>query len=103
MNLSLYLLFTEPFDSKAPIRDNRAPRNNARQHTAAAVGPVRPCAIKRSTRPQASRCLAALETNCRPIAGKLGFAVGVVCNAAGFLLLTSGLLLLLQIAQASLS
>ncbi len=103
MNLSLYLLLTQPIDSKTSVRAIRPAQRKTHQHPAVMPDPVRAGTARASAPLQASRCRASSATRHSLGAGKLGFAARVVCNAMGILLMFSGLLVLLQIAQLSLS
>jgi len=107
MNLSLYLLLTQPVDSRTSARTIRSPQRKTQPHPPAVSGPARTGAGRSPVPLQASPCtspFASVPANSHsPSSGKLGFAARVVCNAMGFLLMFGGLLLLLQIAQVSLS
>lgn len=103
MNLSLYLLLTPPLHSKPSVRFNRPPRSTTYRYPAQVLEPVRTGDTKVPARLQASRCRPATETQHSLNAVQLKLAACIVFNAMGFLLMSSGLLLLLQIAQESLS
>jgi hypothetical protein len=111
MNLSLYLLLTQPVDSRTSARTIRSPQRKTQPHPPAVHGPARTGAGRSPAPLQASPCASPFASPCASAAanshslssGKLGFAARVVCNAMGFLLMFGGLLLLLQIAQVSLS
>ena len=113
MNLSLYLLLTQPVDARTSVRALRPLQRKTQHHSSAVPDPARagtgrsaaplqaspsPCAS-----PCASLCASAAAPSHSLSSGKLGFAARVVVNAMGFLLMFGGLLLLLQIAQVSLS
>lgn len=100
MNLAFYLLLTPTIQSEASHRASASPLGTSRR-SFAILDPVRPGFANGPALRQASRFLPAPRTRYSLNADKLGFAAGVVFNAMGYLLLTTGLLLLLQIAQAS--
>ncbi len=103
MNLSLYLLLTPPLDSELVVEANRPPHTDYYRYPVAVLDSVLPGGTKAFALHQASRCPSTAETKYLPSAGNLGFAAHVVFNAMGFLLMTSCLWLLLQIAQLGLS
>jgi len=102
MTLSLYLLLTPPTDPEKSVPVYRLAQPNSHRYPIAILDPVRQGDTKVAARHQASRRLPAPETQHSRNAARLGFATRVVFNAMGFMLITSGLMLLLQIAQASL-
>lgn len=103
MNLSLFLLLTQPVDSRTSARTIRSPQHKTQPHPPAVPGPARTGAGRTPAPLQASPFASGAANSHSLSSGKLGFAARVVCNAMGFLLMFGGLLLLLQIAQVSLS
>ncbi|HKX55636.1 MAG TPA: hypothetical protein VJN01_06025 [Xanthomonadales bacterium] len=111
MNLSHYLLLPaqndlEPNATPAGIGDEIAAvlvasraANQAIPATTAVYDPGR---IASGPLLQASYCQAPIARSNPITSGALGFSAAVLANTCGFLLMTSGLLLLLQIAQLGL-
>lgn len=103
MRLSLYLLLTPPLDSDASDKANAPIKKTTREYPAVMREIVWSGDTNGFPRHQASRCMPVPEAKHSLDVVKLGFAARVVFNALGFLLMTSSLLLLLQIAQASMN
>jgi len=99
MNHSLYLLLTPPVEPEASGRVISPTEGKTHRYPSAALNLVQSGAALH----QASRSLSAPETRHSLSTGTLGFVAHVVLNSVGFLLMISGLLLLLHIAQVSLS
>lgn len=103
MNLSLYLLLASENDIAPETRLVPFSGNSSAQSTGQQIKPVYD-----PRRPAGKALLQAsfrrLSSDCAQprIGNSLGFGVAVVANALGFLTMISGLMLLLQIAQASL-
>ena len=107
-HLSLYLLLAADHaaEPEVPGTDVTAEESPARQVRGRAGQQAKPVYEPRR---QAGKALLQASYRRVPAAqcqsaafGSVGFSVSVLANAAGFLLMTSGLLLLLHIAHASL-
>jgi len=102
MNLLLYLLLAPSSDSHKSSLKSRPPKVPAASDARARVVPERAVLARGGRLHQASRSRVAYASRQKFYSGRLSAALGVVFNAMGFLLLTSGLLFLLQMAQISL-
>jgi len=102
MNLLFYLLLAPSSDSYKSSPKSRPPKVPAAPDARAEFVPGRVVPARGGVLQQASRTRVANASRQKFYAGRLGAVLGVVFNALGFLLLTSGLLFLLQLAQISL-
>jgi len=103
MNLLFYLLLVPSSVNDKSSPKSRSPLIRAQSEARAVLVPGTAVLAKGRVLQQASRSrVAHLANRQKYYTGRLGAVLGVVFNAMGFLLLTSGLLFLLQLAQISL-
>jgi hypothetical protein len=100
MNLSLYLLLAPQSDSAKPVPVFPAAADSTQKSVTAVYNPRRPGSAMAKPLCQASRRQSVTASGLPHTANRLGFMARVAVDALGYLLMTSGLLGLLHIAQA---